>query len=266
MFSSVIIDAEYDEIDSGTDELDLAGEDSLPWLEAEEEDDRAGTVDTSQLFGLFAILAVVGLAVVGSVWFVSNYERGPTQIADGSTIAAPEGPYKQRPEEAGGRVFAGTGDVAPGVGQGESPDARIADSTGAGSGDQDLNIAMPVIAGEADGLGSQGSGSSANAESAASTAKAAGADKPSTGAASESQAKGVGVQLAAYSSRARAEQGWRELSRKSSALSGVRYRVVEGRVDNATVYRLQAVAGSRSEADTLCRTLKSQGLDCQVKP
>jgi hypothetical protein len=76
---------------------------------------------------------------------------------------------------------------------------------------------------------------------------------------------GVGVQLAAYSTRARAEQGWSDLSRRTDALAGVKHRVVEGKVDIGTVYRLQAIAGDRTAANALCSALKSDGLDCQVK-
>ena len=76
---------------------------------------------------------------------------------------------------------------------------------------------------------------------------------------------GVGVQLAAYGTRARAEQGWSDIVRRTDALTGVKYRVVEGKVDIGTVYRLQAVAGSRAEADRLCAALKADGVDCQVK-
>jgi hypothetical protein len=74
------------------------------------------------------------------------------------------------------------------------------------------------------------------------------------------------VQLAAYSSRARAEQGWNDLRSRTEALSGVRYRIEEGTVDIGKVYRLQAVAGDRAAADQLCARLKADGLDCQVKP
>ncbi|MEO1729178.1 MAG: SPOR domain-containing protein [Pseudomonadota bacterium] len=264
----MIIDAEFNEIEDTGDELDLAEEDSLPWLESDDDHVQAGSVDTAQMVGLIAVLLAIGLIVVGGVYFFSNYNRGPVQVVDGSTIEAPEGPYKERPEEAGGKEFPGTNDVAPGVGQGKSPESQLADGTGAGSGEGNVNVAMPPIEGGGPALGS---GSGSNAGSSANTS-AAGAGSSATdantssAAASPSASEGVGVQLAAYSSRARAEQGWRDLQRQSKALEGLKYRVVEGRIDIGTVYRLQAVAATRSEADALCRTLKGQGLDCQVKP
>ena len=79
-------------------------------------------------------------------------------------------------------------------------------------------------------------------------------------------AKRVGVQLAAYRSRQRAEQGWNDIRRRTNALDGVRYRIEKGTVDIGTVYRLLAVASDRAAADRLCAALKADGLDCQVKP
>jgi hypothetical protein len=78
-------------------------------------------------------------------------------------------------------------------------------------------------------------------------------------------AQGVGVQLAAYGTRARAEEGWTQISRRTPLLSGVKYRVVEGKVDIGTVYRLQAVTPNRAEAEKLCAGLKAAGVDCQIK-
>jgi hypothetical protein len=50
-----------------------------------------------------------------------------------------------------------------------------------------------------------------------------------------------------------------------SVLSGVRHRVVEGKADIGTVYRLQAVPGDAAAANALCGRLKAGGLACQVK-
>lgn len=243
----MIVDAEFNEIEEPGDELDLSEDDSLPWLESDEDDNRAGELDTKQLIGFVAILLLILAAAVGLVYVFSNYNNGSEPIADGSTIEAPEGPYKERPDDAGGKEFPGTHDVAPGVGHGEAPEAQMADSTGAASGDGDLNVSMPAIEGGGAAIGSE---------------KQAGANAPSDAA----NSGGVGVQLAAYSSRSRAQEGWQSLRAKSKALAGVKHRIVEGEIDIGTVYRLQAVAANRSEADALCRTLKNQGLDCQVKP
>ncbi len=261
----MIIEAEYEEIDDSGEALDFADADSLPWLEAEEEDEAAGGFDTSQIVGLIAILGVLAAVFFGIVYFISNYDRGPVAIPDGSLIEAPEGPYKERPADPGGKRFAGTGDVAPEVGQGGAPDGRIADATGAGSGDQDLNVAMPPIGG--DTSRSTGSnGTTSQAANAASEGSAPSAQSAPAATAEASASEGVGVQIGAFSSRARAETGWTTLRRQSAALGGYKKRILEGRADRGSVFRLQAVAPSLAEANALCRALRAHGLDCQVKP
>jgi len=228
-----MIDAEYEELDDeglgeGAGELDLADTDSLPWLESDEEDEDAGGLDTGQIV-LFAVglVALLGV-VVGGVWWVSNRASSTDVVADGSVIEAPAGPIKQKPEDPGGKTFAGTGNVAPVVGEGGSRPAVVAEASPA--------PAAPTPAAS-----------------------------PSAAASTAAPVPGIGVQLAAYGTRARAEQGWVDLARRTDALTGVKHRVVEGKVDIGTVYRLQAVAGSRAEADRLCAALKADGVDCQVK-
>jgi hypothetical protein len=224
-----MIDAEYEELDVGDGELDLADTDNLPWLESDEEDEDAGGLDLSQILGFVAVLVVLLAVVVGAVWYVSNRAAGDEAVADGSVIEAPEGPIKERPEDPGGKTFAGTGNVAPVVGEGGTREAVVA------------------------------SKDAAPAPKPSPSASATAAPAPAA------DMSGVGVQLAAYSSRARAEQGWGDLTRRTEALSGVKHRVVEGKVDIGTVYRLQAIAANRTAAEELCAALKADGLDCQVK-
>ena len=96
---------------------------------------------------------------------------------DGSTIAAPEGPIKERPDEAGGREFTGSDDVAPVVGEGESRDLRMAEE--------------PVVE-----------------EPASAPEPTTAASPPPAPVPTQGATGGVGVQVAAYGSRQRAAQGW----------------------------------------------------------
>ena len=230
-----MIDAEYEELDDGIGELDLADTDNLPWLESDADDEDAGGLDIGQVLGFLGGLTLLLAVVVGAVWYVSNRSAGAEVVADGSVIAAPEGPIKTRPDNPGGKEFAGTGNVAPVVGEGGTREAVVAEKT--------VTAPTPTLAPKP-----------TPSPSASATATAAPA-----------AVSGVGVQLAAYGTRARAEQGWSDLSRRTDALAGVKYRVVEGKVDIGTVFRLQAVAANRAEADKLCAALKADGLDCQVK-
>lgn len=234
---------EWDETDGEHEELSLANADEpLPWLESddyEEEEQGSG-------IGRLLLTFLVGLAAIGAVlyglWYWSN-RPDPELVADGSTIAAPEGPMKERPEDPGGKTFAGTGDVAPGVGEGETREGRLA------TGSATAPAAQPERP------------SATGTTAPRPTIDAAGSRAPQSTAATG----GVGVQIGAYSSRAAAETGWNVLNRQTDALSGVRYRIVEGQIESGTVYRLQAVPGDSAAASALCARLKGQGIPCQVK-
>ena len=154
-------------------------------------------------------------------------------IADGSTIEAPVGPIKEKPENPGGRNFAGTGDVAPAVSEGESREGRIVEKI------------VPT---------------SAKAIVKSDDVKS---ETPSPAPAVNSG--GVSVQVGAYSNKAGAEKGWNALNRQTDALVGFKYRIVEGQADIGTVYRLQAVAADAASAKSLCDKLRADGLACQVK-
>ncbi len=215
------------------EELALSdGDERLPWLESGDEDEAvAGGVDTGRLvmMGLLALLVL--LAVVAGIWFISNQGAGAEPDADGSVIAAPEDPYKTRPEDEGGKTFAGTGDTSFAVGEGQTREGRLASRPAAAAPAPSIATTLDAPAGEA----------AAPARS------------------------GVGVQVGAYSRREDAEEGWATLIRQTEALSGVSHRIVEGQADIGRVFRLQAVVGDRASADRLCAALKSDGLACQVK-
>lgn len=244
-----MIDAEYEELNEPEGELDLAETDSLPWLESEDEDERAGGLDPGQIMLFAAGLVAVGALLVGGVWWASNRAAEGVMVADGSVIEAPAGPIKERPEDPGGKEFAGTGNVAPVVGEGGTRPAVVA------SGE------TPPLPGP-----NGAPPPAAKPTPAATKPVTAAAPAPASPTAAPAAAtSGVGVQLAAYGTRARAEQGWNDISRRTDLLKGIKYRVVEGKVDIGTVYRLQAVTANRAEADKLCSALKASGLDCQVK-
>ncbi|MCK9540706.1 MAG: SPOR domain-containing protein [Novosphingobium sp.] len=217
----------------------------LPWLEAGDDDEE----ETSSSGGLVRLM-LLGLAalalIVGAIWVVTHRGKDRELVADGGVIAAPEAPYKEKPADPGGKTFAGTGDTSFAVSEGQSRPARI------GAGD-----ASP-----------QPGFTTAGRDAAQPAGKAAVAVKPTEGAspaAAPAAASGVGVQVGAYSSRTAAEAGWQKLAQMHGGLSGHAHRVVEGKADIGTVYRLQAVAADAAAARALCKDLRSAGLACQVK-
>ncbi|MXO96286.1 SPOR domain-containing protein [Erythrobacter aquimaris] len=215
----------------------LEDDERLPWLEADDDDDGDTGFATSRivLLGVLAILLVGSF--LGLAWyFLGSHADEPP--ADGSLIAAPDEPYKSRPENPGGKTYAGTGDTSFAVGEGQTREGRLAD-------DPAPSAAGPSIATTLNDDG------------------ATPADTSSTSP--EPALSGVAVQVGAFPTRADAQDAWARLMRQTEALNGVRHRVVEAKVDIGTVYRLQAVAGDRASANRLCNALKTDGLPCFVK-
>ncbi|MFC0205628.1 SPOR domain-containing protein [Novosphingobium soli] len=226
-------------VDTGFEQprqLDLAEEDvRLPWLEGDDEDYEAENRGVGQGV-LLALLGLVALAVIagGVFWMLAGRSDQPL-VADGGVIKAPAAPYKVRPDDPGGEVVAGTGDTSFAVaeGQARAPQIDKSDETPAPS--------SPAMA-------------------------PAAAPKPQASATpSAAPVSGVGVQVGAYASREAAEAGWTTLKSQHEPLAGVSHRILQGKADIGTVYRLQAVPGDAAAARALCSGMKAAGLSCQVK-
>jgi nitrogen fixation-related uncharacterized protein len=238
-----LADETWDGAPLQTDQLALDDNVRLPWLEAGDgEDDEFENRNTGQLIVLLA-MGLLALALIGGgIWWVLDRKQDEAVVADGSILPAPKEPYKQAPQDPGGKTFAGTGDTSFAVAKGQTRPAQLDES-----GAKAVTPAPTLTAGG--------------------TTKAAGEGAASAGAQpkSEPAPSGVGVQIAAYTSRASADAGWTRLSAQYEALSGLKHRVVEGRADIGTVYRLQVLAGDTAAAQGLCGRLKAAGLACQVK-
>ncbi len=211
-----------------TERLALGDEERLPWLESADDVDFEEPGDgNSRMIG-FGVLAVLLLAaLVGGIYWITHRGAAPA-AADGSLIAASTEPYKVAPKDPGGKTFEGTGDASFKVSEGEKPVANL--------------------------------GGSAAPAPAAAAPKA-----PAAPAAPAAPTSGVGVQVGAFSTNASAEAAWAKLTAAHAPLAGLSHRVVEGKADMATVFRLQAVAGDLAAANALCAKLSAGGLKCQVK-
>ena len=233
---------EHDEDWDSADLELIEGDEHLPWLEAEEgQDERDAGFATSRL----VMLGVISLIVVGALVAVAWFAIGATSDeppADGSLVQAPEGDYKTRPEDEGGKTYPGTGDTSFAVGEGQTREGQLADApvtpeiVPAKPEEPEEEVAAPSLA-----------------------------TTLNEGPRSSEPAKGTLVQVGAYPTRGDAQEAWGRLMRQTTVLNGVRHRVVEAKVDIGTVYRLQAVNGSTGEARSLCTRLKADGLACFVK-
>ena len=214
----------------------IDGEEDLPWLESGEDEDAEGGYATSRLVLLGVLSLVVVGAIVAAAWLALG-SSGDEPPADGSVIAAPEEPYKTKPEDAGGKTYAGTGDTSFAVGEGQTREGQLAEPAPVASqaADKPEDVAGPSLA----------------------TTLNEGERTPDR--------PGTYVQVGAFPKWSDAQDAWGRLTRQTEALNGVRHRVVQAKVDIGTVYRLQAVTSSNAEARALCGRLKNDGLACFVK-
>lgn len=224
------VSSELGKSEPSVERLALGDEERLPWLEgADDVDGDEEGSGNGRLIG-FAVMGLIVLAaLIGGIWYATNKASGPAD-ADGSLIEASKEPYKVAPSDPGGKTFAGTGDSSFKVSEGEKPVANLAVSA------------------------------SATPSAKPGAAASAGPDKPAAPVAG-----GVGVQIGAFSSSAAAETAWNKLTVTHEPLKGLQHRVIEGKADIGTVYRLQAVSGDVSTANALCQKLLAGGLKCQVK-
>lgn len=225
-----IEDAEFEDAFEAEEQLALDDDDdALPWLEDDDDYEDEGGFDARLIW-----VALIGLLVIAAVllagWWLTRDTPDPELAADGSTIAAPDGPYKERPEDPGGREVAGTGDTAFEVAEGQTRRGRLSDE--GETPEPSIDVAQGADAGESEG-----------------------ADEPGA----------VYVQIGAFTSRSDASEAWVNARSRYSVLSGLRHRIVEAEVNGATVYRLQAITGDRAAGDSTCRAIRNAGGDCYIR-
>jgi hypothetical protein len=243
------------------------GEERLPWLEADEAEEPA-TFDSSRLIGIGLLMLATLAVLIGGIWWFSNRGNVDGPEADGSLIAAPEEPFKTKPDDPGGKEFEGTGDTSFAVGEGQTREGRLADGTedAAASGADGAENADPdarpsVATTQAEPTAAARPAPSPTPTPTSTPTQAAAPANPR----GKAPPRGTAVQVGAFPTQAGAQAGWNALKRQTDALAGVDYRIVKGQADIGTVYRLQAATGSSAAAGQLCAKLKSEGLPCLVK-
>lgn len=215
--------------DTKNDGLGLDDPDRLPWLEtADGYDYDEGASPLKVAAMVLAGLALLAAIVGGIYWLQRNNSAGTA--GKGELIAAEEGPYKTRPEEAGGKTFEGEGDAAFAASEGKKTGATIAPA--AVKAEEAKTKAAPAVA------------------------------KPAV--ASATPAGAVMVQLGAFNNSAQAETAWTAFGKRFGFLSGVNRRVVEANVEGRKVVRLQAITSNAAAAQQLCAKLKAAGENCLI--
>jgi hypothetical protein len=228
------------------DEIELADEDRLPWLEAvEEDDDGEGGPSVAKLVAAIVIgLVAIGVIVGGLFWLGNRGQPG----GNGEIIAAPEGDYKARPDNPGGMNVAGEGDTAYAASEGATPQGNL------NSNAVPERPVTPVPA----------PAPHAPAPAPAAPAPRPIAVPPAPTAASHAPAPTAGgatIQLGAFSSQAGANGAWSALSGRFRYLAPLSHSVVPVGVGGRTLYRLRA---SGPDAGSICRRLEIAGEDCSV--
>ncbi len=224
-------------------DLPLSDEDRLPWLEAVEEEDRSDGPTAAKLIAFVVIgLVAIGL-IVGGLFWLGNRGAGGGAAGEPELIAAEDGPYKRRPDEAGGMKVDDKASTSLAASEGSDPKGNI-----------NVNAVpeTPLVAGP-----------KAPQQPAAAQPKQApapAAPAPKQAPAAPAAAGGVTVQLGAFSSNASAESAWKALSGRFKYLAPLSHSVTSVTVGGKTLYRLRA---SGADAANLCGRLRVAGESCE---
>lgn len=245
--------------DFARDGLALDSEDRLPWLEAADDVDESDSVSPLKLLGfVIAGLVLLGAIVGGVYWFQNRDSSG----GEGPLIAAQEGNYKVRAEDADAKKFDGEGDTSFATSQGSETVGRI---------DPSKLPEAPVV-----GTPKSASAPAANTTPAPDkpgnrvTAPVVDATGARTGSmtpqpAATSTGSGMAIQLGAYGSANGAKEAWSKLSKRFPYIAALTMSVQPTtNAAGATLYRLRAAAPSANEARSLCGKLTVAGENCLV--
>lgn len=229
--------------DIRADDPALDNDDRLPWLEAvEEEGGDSGPSALKLIVAVLIGLAAIG-GIVGGIFWMGN--RDGAGNAAPEMIAAPDGPYKVKPDSPGGMTVEGQGETAFDAAQGGTPNASI---------DTSAVTEVPVTAQPKAQAPAPAQNEPPLLKAPAATN--APAATPETPAAA---AGGATIQLGAFPSGAAAEKAWKALSGRFGYLAPLSHSVVQANVNGKTYYRLRAAGPG---AAGICGRLKVAGEQC----
>ena len=219
-------------------------DDRLPWLEAVEEDGGDGGPSALKLIVAVLIGLVAIGGIVGGIFWMGNRDAAENRAPE--TIAAPEGPYKVKPDSPGGMAVEGQGATAFDAAQGGTPNASI-DTEAVPEAPVTAQPKAPAPAAKAPPLLKAPPPTNAPAPKAAAPAAAAASGPGGT------------IQLGAFPNSALAEKAWKALSGRFAYLAPLSHSVVSAQVNGKTWYRLRA---SGPGAGNVCGRLRVAGENC----
>jgi hypothetical protein len=216
--------------------------DRLPWLEAVEEEADTGPSALKLIVAVLIGLAAIG-GIVGGIFWMSNRDGEASGAPE--TIAAPEGPYKVKPDSPGGMAVEGQGETAFDAAQGGTPNASI---------DTDAVPETPVTAQP------KAQAPAAKEPPVLHAPPPTNAPAPkATPAPAPAAGPGGTIQLGAFPNAATAEKAWKAMSGRFAYLAPLSHSVVSAQVGGKTWYRLRA---SGPGAGNVCGRLKVAGENC----
>jgi hypothetical protein len=221
-------------------------DDRLPWLEAVEEDGNEGGPSALKLIVAVLIGLVAIGGIVGGIFWMGNRDAAENRAPE--TIAAPEGPYKVKPDSPGGMAVEGQGATAFDAAQGGTPNASI---------DTEAVPEAPVTAQPKAAPPAAKEPPLLKAPPPTNT-PAAKAQPGGTPAAAPAGPGGT-IQLGAFPNAATAEKAWKALSGRFTYLAPLSHNVVSANVNGKTWYRLRA---SGPGAAGVCGRLRVAGENC----
>ncbi|HEX8064647.1 MAG TPA: SPOR domain-containing protein [Allosphingosinicella sp.] len=232
--------------DIRADDPALDNDDRLPWLEAvEEEGGESGPSALKLIVAVLIGLAAIG-GIVGGIFWMGNRDGADNRAPE--VIAAPDGPYKVKPDSPGGMTVEGQGETAFDAAQGGTPNASIDTSA----------VAEAPVTAQPKGQPAAPAATEPPLLKAPAPSNEPAA-KPAAPAASAAAAGGATIQLGAFPSGAAAEKAWKALSGRFGYLAPLSHSVVVAQVNGKTYYRLRA---SGPGAAGICGRLKVAGEQC----
>lgn len=216
---------------------------SLPWLEAVENEDGPRAISARKMLVGLLLVLLGGAAVAGTMFWLGRQDPAPGGAPE--LIRAEPGPYKVKPSDPGGLDVAGDSETAYSTSAGEDPDAAL-DVRKLPPEMKPLPVEKPAEDAPPKKLPPNEVKEPAPDDGAAPAAPTA----PT-------------VQLGAYASTIKAETAWKLLSGRFPEVAALQRQVVGATVGGKSVYRLRAT-GSTDQTRAACQALRNAGESCLV--